>query len=254
MHYVGVTFILRHRFEIMLHDRGQSGRSGNKFSKVENSAEFDPLYFRGSCQSRSAITGHKLAREKTARQVRSYRLHAPSSTSQNPPRSSVVSPEKPRARFGTRGSAARASHRIAAAALPDQETRADRAPVFFRSVNAGPHLRFFLEGTKIAPSHRNASVMHRTPRDRSVPCRARPLSRVALRRCDRVPACAVPPRARVRVRYDLCPHRVATYRSVQPARRAEVSARASARVCVGVCVFDLRVHVACAARNASCCG
>ena len=118
------------------------------------------------------------------------------------PRSSVVSPENPRARFGTRGSAARASHRIAAAALPDQETRADRAPVFFRSVNAGPHLRFFLEGTKIAPSHRNASVMHRTPRDRSVPFRARPLSRVALRRCDRVPACAVPPRARVGVRYE----------------------------------------------------
>ena len=28
MHYVGVTFILRNRFEIMLHDRGQSGRSG----------------------------------------------------------------------------------------------------------------------------------------------------------------------------------------------------------------------------------
>ena len=119
-----------------------------------------------------------------------------------PTEGSVVSPEKPRARFGTRGSAARASHRLAAAALPDQETRADRAPVFFRSVNAGPHLRFFLEGTKIAPSHRNASGMHRTPRDRSVPCSARPLSRVALRRCDRVPACAVPPRARMRVRYE----------------------------------------------------
>ena len=93
MHYVGVTFILRHRFEIMLHDRGQSGRSGNKFSKVENSAEFDPLYFRGSCQSRSAITGHKLAREKTARQVRSYRLHVPSSTSQNPPRALLSVPK-----------------------------------------------------------------------------------------------------------------------------------------------------------------
>jgi hypothetical protein len=96
MHYVGVTFILRHRSEITKHDRGQSGRSGNKFSKVENSVEFDPLYFRGSCQSRSAITGHKLACEKTAGQVRSYRPHAPSPSLQIPPRSSVVRPEKKR--------------------------------------------------------------------------------------------------------------------------------------------------------------
>ena len=83
--------------------------------------------------------------------MRSYRPYAPSSTSQNPPRSSVVSPEKPCARFGTRGSAARASHRLAAAALPDQETRADRAPVFFRSVNAGPTFGFSLKAQRSHP-------------------------------------------------------------------------------------------------------
>jgi hypothetical protein len=195
MHYVGVTFILRHRFEITKHDRS-IWALWEQVSKVENSAEFDPLYFRGSCQSRSAITGHKLAREKTARQVRSYRLHAPSSTSQNPPRSSVVSPEKPRARFGTRGSAARASHRIAAAALPDQETRADRAPAFIRRRSPRFPLHFFLDGTKIAASHCNESAMRRIPRDRSASCTPRPLPRVALSRCARSPACACPHVAR----------------------------------------------------------
>jgi len=72
----------------------------------------------------------------------------------------------------------------------------------FAAVHPGPHLRFFLEGTKIAPSHRNASVMHRTPRDRSVPCRARPLSRVALRRCDHVRSHTLSARVRVRYEFD----------------------------------------------------
>lgn len=34
MHYVGVTFILRNRFEITKHDRGQSGRSGTSSRKL----------------------------------------------------------------------------------------------------------------------------------------------------------------------------------------------------------------------------
>ena len=132
--------------------------------------------------------------------MRSYRLHAPSSTSQNPPRSSVVSPEKPRARFGTRGSAARASHRIAAATLSDQETRADRAPVFIRRCSFRPSPRIFLEGTIFAASHRNESVMRRIPRDRRASRTPRPLPRVALQRVAAlVPQIRhTPPRSRTR--------------------------------------------------------
>ena len=67
----------------------------------------------------------------------------------------------------------------------------------------------------------------------TVSCGAAPL-----RPCPSV--CGPPTRARggsIRVRYDLWPHRVATYRSVQPARRAEVSARALAFAWACACLI-----------------
>ena len=112
-------------------------------------------------------------------------------------RGALLSARKKRgARFGTRRSAARASHRIAAAALPDQETRADRAPAFIRRRSPRFPLHFFFDGTKIAASHCNESAMRRIPRDRSASCTPRPLPRVALSRCARSPACACPHVAR----------------------------------------------------------
>ena len=183
------------------------------------------------------ITGHNSAREKTAGQVRSYRLHAPSPPLQRSHPAIIYAGPKQCARFGARGSAARASHRIAAATLSDQETRADRAPVFIRRCSFRPSPRIFLEGTTFAASHRSESVMRRIPRDRRASRTPRPLPRVALRRCAR-PANSAPPtlgracaRVRITVRYPL-PHRV------QPTRHAEASALSRARARVRVRVRD----------------
>jgi hypothetical protein len=100
------------------------------------------------------ITGHNSAREKTAGQVRSYRLHAPSPPLQRSHRALLYAGPKQCARFGARGSAARASHRIAAATLPDQETRADRAPVFIRRCSFRPSSFFLGHNIRSLPSQR----------------------------------------------------------------------------------------------------
>ena len=150
MHYVGVTFILRHRFEITKHDR-PIWALWEQVLKVENSAEFDPLYFRGSCQSRSAITGHKLAREKTARQVRSYRLHVPSSTSQNPPRA-LLSVPKNHAPDLERAVLPRA-RRIASQPQRSQIKRREPTESLcsFAAVHPGSHSTFSLTAQKSRP-------------------------------------------------------------------------------------------------------
>ena len=196
MHYVGVTFILRNRLQISMHDRGQSGRSGTSSRKLgfRPKSTFYTIAELVKVDRLSPATNSR-ARRPPGRCDRTGPMHRPPHRRTHP-RSSVVSPEKPRARFGTRGSAARASHRIAAAALPDQETRADREPVFFRRRSPRFPLHFFFDGTKIAASHCNESAMRRIPRDRSASCTPRPLPRVALSRCARSPACACPHVAR----------------------------------------------------------
>ena len=183
------------------------------------------------------IAGHNSAREKTAGQVRSYRLHAPSPPLQRSHPAILYAGPKQCARFGARGSAARASHRIAAATLSDQETRADRAPVFIRRCSFRPSPRIFLEGTTFAASHRNESVMRRIPRDRRASRTPRPLPRVALRRCARPANSAPPPSVAHALEFEslfdiLCPTECSPQDMQRPAR-----SRVRVRVCVCVCVM-----------------
>ena len=182
------------------------------------------------------ITGHNSAREKTAGQVRSYRLHAPSPPLQRSHPAILYAGPKQCARFGARGSAARASHRIAAATLSDQETRADRAPVFIRRCSFRPSPRIFLEGTTFAASHRNESVMRRIPRDRRASRTPRPLPRVALQRVAAlVPQIRpTPPRSRTRSNSNHCSISFAPPSAAHKTCRGQ-RARACACACACAC-------------------
>ena len=182
------------------------------------------------------ITGHNSAREKTAGQVRSYRLHAPSPPLQRSHPAILYAGPKQCARFGARVSAARASHRIAAATLPDQETRADRAPVFIRRCSFRPSPRIFLEGTTFAASHRNESVMRRIPRDRRASRTPRPLPRVALQRVAAlVPQIRpTPPRSRTRSNSNHCSISFAPPSAAHKTCRGQ-RARACACACACAC-------------------
>jgi hypothetical protein len=235
MHYVGVTFILRHRFEITKHDRS-IWALWNKFSKLRIQPNLTLYTFAEVVNvDRPSPATNSRARRPPGRCDRTGSMHRPPHRRTHP-RSSVVSPEKPRARFGTRGSAARASHRIAAAALPDQETRADRAPVFIRRCSFRPSPRIFLEGTTFAASHRNESVMRRIPRDRRASRTPRPLPRVALQRVAAlVPQIRhTPPRSRTRSNSNHCSISFAPPSAAHKTCRGQ-RARACACACACAC-------------------
>ena len=206
MHYVGVTFILRNRFEITKHDRGQSGRSGTSSRKlgIQPNSTLNTIAEVVKVDRTSPATNSR-ARKPPGRFDRTGSMHRRPHRRSH--RGALLSVPKKHAPDLGRAVLPRA-RRIASQRQRSQIKRREPTESLcsFAAVHPRPSPCFFLEGTTVAASHRNESVMRRIPRDRRASCTPRPLPRVALRRCARPANTARPPSLACAFEFDiLCP-------------------------------------------------
>ena len=244
MHYVGVTFILRNRFEITKHDRGQSGRSGTSSRKlgIQPNSTLNTIAEVVKVDRTSPATNSR-ARKPPGRFDRTGSMHRRPHRRSH--RGALLSVPKKHAPDLGRAVLPRA-RRIASQRQRSQIKRREPTESLcsFAAVHPRPSPCFFLEGTTVAASHRNESVMRRIPRDRRASCTPRPLPRVALRRCARPANSArprAPPRSRTRSSsISFAPPSAESRRTAACSPRdtqRPARSRVRVRVCVCVCVM-----------------